>query len=106
MSDVCSANYFKTVLSSALSNEEFGTDICVPCNDLCDECFGPETVIGSNGCQSCKYALQWPSQCVEECNRSTGKLRLPVLVLPQYITGPGVENLKKHACKLYRQGRN
>lgn len=69
MSNVCSTGYYKAVLSSTISNNsglEFGTDVCVPCNDVCVECYGPETVLGSNGCQSCKYAQQW-SPCEEEC---------------------------------------
>ena len=69
---MCNAGYYRAVLASNDSGLEFGSDVCVPCNETCAECYGPESVLGPNGCQSCRYALQL-SQCVSEC---TGKLAL------------------------------
>ena len=77
LDNVCnSTSFYRTVLSSAVLNSnvsglELGSEVCVPCNETCDRCNGPESVLGPNGCQSCRYAQRW-SQCVRECD-TTGK---------------------------------
>lgn len=56
--------------SLTLGNLHFGSDICVPCNELCEVCTGEGT--SRSACPLCKYARS-ADMCVRECDRDTGE---------------------------------
>ena len=78
---VCTAGYYGAVLTPEQANASIvgdlpsGSDVCVPCDEVCSRCTGPGNRLGSNrqlsSCQECRFASQ-ESFCVQECN-STGK---------------------------------
>lgn len=71
----CSSGYYRDILSGDRANTsivgqlEIGSDICVPCDDLCTQCTGPGIRIEVNSCQECKYAID-DGECVSECSAS------------------------------------
>jgi hypothetical protein len=72
LADACYNGYYETILNSNVSSLEFGSNVCIPCDELCNECSGPENRIGPSGCQSCRFAAR-QTQCVDECVEATGK---------------------------------
>ena len=72
ISDKCNgSNYYRGLLTPAVSSAsvvEYGTEVCVPCNEGCIECTGPEGILGSNGCRACRRFVGSTALCVAECN--------------------------------------
>lgn len=78
VSGTCNDGYYREVLTlqqanaSIVGDLEIGSDVCIPCDELCAQCTGPGSRLERNSCQDCKFASQG-LQCVMECN-ITGKL--------------------------------
>ena len=75
VSDTCNQGYYRDALSPERANVSvvgdlmFGSDVCVPCDELCEECTGPGPMLEAAACQVCSRATQLQKlQCVEECN--------------------------------------
>lgn len=77
LSDVCKTGYHRAVLSPeqalVTGDLEFGSEVCETCDELCDQCTGPGTNLGPNGCLNCSLILR-RSQCVGVCNYPLGLL--------------------------------
>lgn len=75
---MCDVGYYEAVLTTEHANTytvgdlEFGSDVCLPCDEACAQCTGPGNTLAPNGCQNCTFAVQG-SECVEQCNTTTGK---------------------------------
>ena len=75
VSETCNRGYYRDVLPPERANVSvvgdlmFGSDVCVPCDELCEECTGPGPMLEATACQVCSRATQLQElQCVEECN--------------------------------------
>ena len=77
MTGVCGPGYYRDVLSAANSNLgltgnlSVGSDICLPCDELCSQCTGPGLDMAV--CSECAFAMTTQGECVAECNKSAGK---------------------------------
>ena len=71
----CDPGYYRAILSpenantSLLGDLLLGTDVCIPCDELCSQCTGPGHRIQPNSCQQCSRATQG-SRCVAGNNHS------------------------------------
>ncbi len=78
VSDVCNVGFYRDVLTpnlaSIIGDLELGSDVCVPCEELCARCAGPGSRLEFNSCQACRFATQG-SVCVQECNNNNAGLR-------------------------------
>ncbi len=78
LSSICGQGYYRDVLSPERTNASIVGDltvnsaVCVPCDPLCAECTGPGNRLDQDACQECLITSQ-DTQCVRECNSSTGK---------------------------------
>ncbi len=78
VSDSCGRGYYRAILSPEQADSSIvgdlivGSDVCIPCDELCEECTGPGKKLELNACQVCKNATQG-TQCVAECDRITGE---------------------------------
>ncbi len=81
----CNHGYYRTVLApenadpAIVGDLPFGSDVCVPCNKLCERCIGPGN--DSRDCLLCRYAVSQEGQCLQNCNSDTGKKYLNILPL-------------------------
>lgn len=74
----CNRGFYQGILApenanaSIVGDLEIGSDVCIPCDELCEQCTGPGSRIQPSSCQICKFATQGP-QCVRACNNESGK---------------------------------
>ncbi|XP_064389307.1 epidermal growth factor receptor-like isoform X3 [Halichondria panicea] len=80
---------------SIIGNLQIGSDICLPCNELCEVCVREGTDVLS--CPQCEYARSG-DECVRECNSVTEYLQseslfcVPCGSVCNDCTGPTVDN--------------
>ena len=72
--DSCSNGYYRTILTADLANAsitgdlQIGSDICLPCDELCAVCTGPGVRIGES-CFACSTGfVNMDGECTRECS--------------------------------------
>ena len=77
VSDTCNRGYYRDVLSpehadvSVVGDLMFGSDVCVPCDELCEECTGPGPMLEATACQRCSSLLSnfWKNPVAQHCKK-------------------------------------
>ncbi len=67
---------------SIIGDLQIGSDICLPCNELCEVCVREGTDVLS--CPQCKFARSG-DECVRECNSVTGESVITVVLDKLYV---------------------
>ena len=71
LSSGCTLGNYSSTSTAAIGDLRSGSDICVPCDPLCEACTGRGTRILE--CV-CRYAAHLDEGCLRSCNASTGEV--------------------------------
>ena len=67
----CNVGTYSDLLDAAIGDLPSDSEVCRPCNELCEVCIGPGTAF--NFCPACTYASRIGEGCVRECDPIEGE---------------------------------
>ena len=67
----CPDGYYPDQLRSPTGILDAGTEICLPCDELCSTCIGPG--VSSSSCLNCAIAEDEDGMCVSACQDGSGQ---------------------------------
>ena len=71
LSSGCLSGTYSSTSTAAIGDLQSDSDVCIPCDPLCEVCTGPGTRLGM--CILCRYATRLSEGCVRSCNTTTGE---------------------------------
>ena len=71
LSSGCLPGMYSSTSTAAIGDLQSGSDVCIPCDPLCELCTGPGIQQGE--CILCRYATHLTDGCVRSCNATTGE---------------------------------